>query len=754
MHRLRSRAVGLAAFIFSVGFAVAAPADIQVLKQHPRGSTKINATEREYRYQVIVQNNGAAATNITATLTSYSDQITIVSGNLQFPDMAPGEIAASLNEFVVRRPKTFKVNKPKALRPNGPLLRIDFNATSMPVANAGADQVRGIGAATLLNGRSSFDPFGKPLTYLWSLQSAPGGSAATISNPDTVLATFTPDVAGDYVFSLTVSNGTNTSAASTTTVSTDAVRPVADAGRDQIVKKRSIVQLDGSASTNLMERPLTYAWQILSAPEGSRAALSDPTALRPTFVADRRGTYRIQLVVTDGPLPSMPSVVTVARGTSRTNTPPRADAGFDIPSYGPTLPVILQGGRSTDVDGDFLTYRWSVLGRPAGSAAAPDASDPHPIFRLDGAGAWHLQVSVSDGQSESVATVLVNTDNDVAPRSAGYVVPDDSDPAKFAVDGESRSNYVTLNGDPGSLTRSWTLLSRPNGSAASLGPVSPACHVATPYGIQNLCRNLQTDGNGDYAVQLKTTDRGSVTTLQGLGITRGPARPVAVVDATSSLPKKGSAIHFVTWVPNLAVTIDGSHSFDQNGLPLSYRWTLLHRPTNSHATLSDPTVASPTITMDQDGRYVAQLVVNNGLSDSLPVTTTLVNYDNSGSIAADLLTAGPWMSPCIPLTLRGQDRESAPSTYDVGVVFRVINSTLDGTLTNFVDAHVEDAEAEFPVESTLCYRPRRFFSGIDAFSYETYDTGFPWMCGDEAPDCRTNKTSFPAFGTIDVIELP
>src|SRR5690606_13775317 len=177
--------------------------------------------------------------------------------------------------------------------------------TSTPVANAGADQVREVGALALLNGRGSHDPFGKPLTYLWSLQSAPAGSVATLVDADEVLARLTPDVPGDYVVRLTVSNGTHDSAPSTTTVSTTAVRPVADAGPDQIVKRRSIVQLDGSASTNAMERPLSYAWQILSAPKGSRATLSDATALRPTFLADKKGAYRIQLIVTDGPLSSV-----------------------------------------------------------------------------------------------------------------------------------------------------------------------------------------------------------------------------------------------------------------------------------------------------------------------------------------------------------------------------------------------------------------------------------------------------------------
>lgn len=732
MSRSRFAALQLAAVLsipLVLALAAAAHADIRVVSETCKIVSRISPTDREYRCRVTARNHGAAASGVTAVATSYSEQITVVQGNLTFPDLPAGATATSSNVMVIRKPKALVVTEPRALQPNGPLLRIAFSATSTPVADAGADQVRELAALALLNGRGSHDPFGKPLTYAWSLQSAPAGSVATIVDADQVLARLTPDVAGDYVVQLTVSNGTHGSAPSTTVVSTSAVRPVADAGPDQVVKRRSVVQLDGSASTNAMERPLTYAWQILSAPRGSVATLSDATALRPTFLADRRGTYRIQLTVTDGPLASAPSVVTIRRGVRRANTPPHADAGSDISSFGPTLPVILQGGRATDVDGDFLTYRWFVLGRPAGSAAAPTAGDPHPIVRLDGAGAWHFQVNVSDGQSESIATVLVNTDNDVAPPTAGYAAPDVSDPTVFLLAGETRSNYQTLLGDPGSLTRSWSLLARPSGSSATLAGGS----------------ELHTDVPGDYAAQMKTTDEGSVTALQTLGITRGAARPVAVVDSAPWSPLLGSAIHFVDWVPDLEVTLDGSNSFDQNALPLSYRWTLLHRPAASTAALDDPTVASPKITLDVDGRYVAQLIVNNGTSDSLPVTTTLVNYVNQAPVAMSLLTNGPWQSPCIPVELRGGDDESCPTSFAPGVVFRIINSTSNGVLLDFLEVDNEGTE-------TLCYRPRRFYSGPDQFSYEAYDAGFPWMCGDEAPGCRQNKTSPPAFANLQVIE--
>ncbi len=92
------------------------------------------------------------------------------------------------------------------------------------------------------------------------------------------------------------------------------------------------------------------------------------------------------------------------------NTVPVANAGPDQSvSVGST--VSLNGSGSSDVDGNALTYRWSLVTVPAGSVAA--LSDPgvvNPTFVADRAGTYVAQLIVNDGTVDSVPdTVTITT---------------------------------------------------------------------------------------------------------------------------------------------------------------------------------------------------------------------------------------------------------------------------------------------------------------------------------------------------------
>jgi hypothetical protein len=71
------------------------------------------------------------------------------------------------------------------------------------------------------------------------------------------------------------------------------------------------------------------------------------------------------------------------------------------------------------------------------------------------------------------------------------------------------------------------------------------------------------------------------------------------------------------------VTLDGSASSDADGDDLTFSWTLVHRPGESTATLTDADSATPSFTADRPGTYQAELLVNDGTDLSDPDTVTI-----------------------------------------------------------------------------------------------------------------------------------
>src|SRR5581483_2923025 len=132
-------------------------------------------------------------------------------------------------------------------------------------------------------------------------------------------------------------------------------------------------------------------------PSGSLAVLSDSTAVHPTFFVDKKGSYVAQLIVNDGTVDSRPDTVTI----TTENTPPVADPRAALPVK-VTDTVHLDGSRSSDVDGDPLTFRWSLTVKPIGSAATlSDPSTVAPTFVADTAGIYVAQLIVNDGTADS-----------------------------------------------------------------------------------------------------------------------------------------------------------------------------------------------------------------------------------------------------------------------------------------------------------------------------------------------------------------
>jgi hypothetical protein len=460
-----------------------------------------------------------------------------------------------------------------------------------PVAHAGADQTAPVGATVTLNGAGSSDPDGDALAYAWTLQSAPAGSLATLAGASSVSPSLLVDRPGRYVVRLVVNDGRAASAADTVAISTANSAPVANAGADQTALVSQTMTLNGSASSDVDGDSLTFAWVMVSRPAGSTATLSRSTSVDPVFVVDRAGRYQLRLIVNDGALSSAGDIVEI----QTVNSPPVANAGADRSAYvGQT--VTLDGSGSTDVDGNALSYVWALTSRPQSSTAALiDATSVAATFVLDRPGTYVVQLMVNDGTVSSLAdTVTITTRNSAPVANAG---PDASIIAgrTIALSGVASTD---VDGDP--LAFSWALIQRPAGSTAALN------------GVATIAPSFRADRPGLYIAQLIVNDGSADSAPDTVRITTGNSAPVA--DAGADQPDRfGGDV----------ATLDGSASHDADGHALTFRWSLLSAPPASGASLSDAAAASPWLELDRAGRYVAQLIVNDGFQDSAPDTVVI-----------------------------------------------------------------------------------------------------------------------------------
>ncbi len=318
--------------------------------------------------------------------------------------------------------------------------------------------------------------------------------------------------------------------------------PTADAGFDRTVSVGQTVVLDGSGSTEPEGAKVDFLWAFVSVPAGSAAALDEPTAVRPSFVADLAGDYAVELVVSEGPRDSAPDTVTI----STTNSAPVADAGRDR-AIALGQAVRLDGSASSDFDGDPLGYSWSLVSTPAGSAAVLD--DPgavRPSFTADVAGDYLAALVVTDGTlSSPAAAVSLSTDN-VAPLADAGLDQRAVVGQRIELDAGRASDA-----DGDELSIGWSLIRRPQGSGAKLS--TPAADRPS----------LEVDVPGVYIVQLDADD--------------GPAAsaPETSVITTGNTPPTSDAGPDQAIGAGQVVSLDAGGTSDLDGDALRYRWALL-----------------------------------------------------------------------------------------------------------------------------------------------------------------------------------
>ncbi|WP_299695394.1 PKD domain-containing protein, partial [uncultured Tateyamaria sp.] len=403
------------------------------------------------------------------------------------------------------------------------------------------------------------------------------------------------------------------------------VAPVAAARFDQLVLgDGESFALDGYLSTDLDGTQLSPGFAGLLGPDGQGAGLLSAEDGLTDITPTGAGEYLVSLAVTDQDGVSSDQVLVVS-GDGNVRPVARISA---VGPFAAGAPVALSGQQSYDLNGDLLSYDWSVLAAPAGSAAVIAPMGPDADFTPDVDGLYVVQLIVMDADAGSVPTTFVIDTTVTRPEAivGADVLADEAGVATLDA-GASVADIPNY---------AWSVSGLAGNSLGALNDPGLAMPTLTLF-----------DGAGgpEATVTQVTVRDGDLLSL--------PAAVFASAGNVRPATMAGSAIEAPT---GTAVTVDGGlYAGDLNGDALSYEWALIYRPADSAAVIDPANPGAQSVagqglsfTPDRTGLYLLQLTVADARLQAEPVVIAL-NAVNTAPVAVATSPASAFVGETITL---------------------------------------------------------------------------------------------------------
>lgn len=441
-----------------------------------------------------------------------------------------------------------------------------------PLINLEADTLIDVDAWANLDARKSHDPDGddRKLQFRWERLN--GGH---LESSTSAVTRFRSDIPNLYVLSLQVTDELGEMSEHIFTIRVKGKytpeenhSPIAHAGRDQITFINETVSLNGNHSIDPDNDLLSYYWQTMNGGE-----ITNASQMVAQFTPTEKGIFEISLTVSDSSLSDVDTVhVTVP------NRAPICDAGPDE-TLNLNSSAILNGSQSYDPDDDDITYYWNSFGEG-------NIENPHQrntIFLASETGTYTISLTVSDGEDSTRDIVNIQFVNQKPIANAGInTITDVKSPATL----DGRNSHDP---DEDNLTYRWTAL---NG-----GFIEDSLAAVTEFTSEN---------PGNFIISLVVND--------GYVDSEPAFVEITVLCQEFEIPH-ADAGQDTTYLFGQQVRLDGSESWDPNGLPLNFTWIEIE--TNpGHVTLSN--TETPEFIPPYPGEYVFMLYVDNGTQVSIP----------------------------------------------------------------------------------------------------------------------------------------
>ena len=554
-----------------------------------------------------------------------------------------------------------------------------------------------VGDVMYLSGVGSSDGDGDNLTYKWALVAVPDGSSASLEGATRPISSLVPDVAGDYIASLTVDDG-QSSRTTTILLSSSAVGLVAEAGPDIVLPQDRVISVDGSASAASDPATATYMWSVLGL--GTSGAAEASTIDTPldvssliSFSSVGGGSGGANPAARFGEF----DLVVFENSNSRSQVYGRAFIGGNLngqsSDYGNGLNGLPQGEVILTVGGNINGQPKNINnggGVVAGGRANANinlngggqllefqAVDIAPVRQDMEAFSSYLTgladtgtIAIPTGQPSGVTI-------DAVPGSDGVAVISIADGDDLFNNNKVQSIDINLNGAEAVVVNvggNNVKLKKANFVGGSNNNdvrskiiwnfhqavnIQTTRHLSGSLLAPNAVLKNQSPIYGAVVVK-KLNHWAAVVTPGFSGYTAFGSIPAEVDAAVIQLKvadANGVSVDtLLTTNGNIApvaqinasssavdvgttINLQGGISTDANGDALTYRWALLSRPDGSSVQLAGGG-ADEALTPDVRGAYVAQLIVSDGSLDSAPTTIIVFANNQPPVITSDAVLEG------------------------------------------------------------------------------------------------------------------
>ncbi|MCZ0932738.1 MAG: right-handed parallel beta-helix repeat-containing protein, partial [Oligoflexia bacterium] len=290
------------------------------------------------------------------------------------------------------------------------------------------------------------------------------------------------------------------------------------------------------------------------------------------------------------------------------NHRPVASAGEDVLFSSVNDKVSLSSKGSYDLDGESLSYSWSVVKKPSGSTAGVENSDkPLAFFSPDVLGDYEIELKVSDGKQSSKDKLQVSSKN-ISPKAIAGLDQLVSLNDRVMLDGSLSSDTKGSN-----LSYSWSFVKKPVGSTAQIRPK------------RGRKPSFTVDKAGDYEIELEVSD-GSLSSKDRVLVSTINLAPQ--VEITSSLsPALSQALSLSSVITDEDLNNRGSED-----RKVSYKWSVLSSPAGEAVyRFSNTKTKDTSFTALSPGDYVLQLTADDG--ELYGLDTVLLTYGNQAPAA-------------------------------------------------------------------------------------------------------------------------